>query len=282
MDSAVNVPALLRRYGLRPRKSLGQNFLVSEAALRQVVQAAALPPGAEVLEIGPGLGSLTVQLARVAARVVAVEKDQALLPPLREVLAPFPNVELIAGDALALSPAQVFSQSGYFVVANIPYYITSALLRHLLSASPRPRRLVLTVQREVAERICAAPGALSLLALSVQVFGQPSIQARLPAGAFYPPPKVDSAVVRVDLFPQPRVPEPLLDTFFRLTKAAFAQKRKTLSNALAAGLGWPRPQTSAWLKSIGVDPRRRAQTLSLDEWVALTRSFPPARGDSAT
>lgn len=282
MDPAVNVPALLRRYGLRPRKALGQNFLTDPVALQRVVAAAELPPQAEVLEIGPGLGSLTVLLAQVAARVITVEKDAALLPPLREVLAPYPNVELIQGDALHIAPDTLFEHGGYFVVANIPYYITSALIRHLLTAAHKPQRVVLTVQREVAERICASPGHLSLLAVSVQVFGAPSIRARLPAGAFYPPPRVDSAVVRIDLFPTPRVPPAHLDAFFRLTRAAFAQKRKTLGNALSAGLAWPKQKTIAWLQSMGVDPQRRAQTVSLDEWVRLTQAFVAQPADNAT
>lgn len=273
MDSAINVPDLLRRYGLRPKKALGQNFLVSPAALQQVLRTADLPPQAEVLEIGPGVGSLTRLLAQQAARVVAVEMDTDLLPPLREVLAPFPHVHIVVGDALRFAPEAFFTQSGYFVVANIPYYITSALIRHLLSASVRPQRMVLTVQREVAERICADAGNLSLLALSVQVFGTPRLQARIPAGAFYPPPRVDSAVVRIDLFAEPRIPEARLDAFFRLAKAAFAQKRKTLANALSAGLGWSKGHTTAWLESLGIEPRRRAQTLSLEEWARLTQAF---------
>jgi len=161
----------------------------------------------------------------------------------------------------------------YRVVANIPYYITSALIRHLLEAPQPPELLVLTVQREVAERICAAPGELSLLALSVQVYGQPKIAARIPAGAFYPPPKVDSAVIRLDLYDQPRIPAPLLPTFFRLAKAGFSQKRKTLRNALAGGLGWKPVQAEALLHQAGIDPGRRAETLSLEEWGAMTESY---------
>jgi 16S rRNA (adenine1518-N6/adenine1519-N6)-dimethyltransferase len=181
-----NVPDLLRRYGLRPDKSLGQNFLIDEAALLHVVDAAGIEAEDEVLEIGPGLGGLTRYLAGRACQVVAVEIDGDLLPPLREVLASCPNVRLVHGDILALDPAELMISPGYLVVANIPYYITSALIRHLLEARTRPRRLVLTVQREVAERITAAPGDMSLLALSVQLYGQPRVVAHIPAGAFYP------------------------------------------------------------------------------------------------
>jgi 16S rRNA (adenine1518-N6/adenine1519-N6)-dimethyltransferase len=138
-----------------------------------------------------------------------------------------------------------------------------------LEAELRPQRLVLTVQREVAERICAQPGDLSLLALSVQVYGTPSVTARIPAGAFYPPPKVDSAVVRVDLLPEPRIPHAQLGDFFKLAKAGFSQKRKTLRNSLSGGLGLPPAQTEALLRSAGIDPQRRAETLAVEEWKVL-------------
>ncbi len=272
MDSAVNLPALLRQFGLRPDKRLGQNFLISPAALQKVVEAADLAPDDAVLEIGPGAGALTVRLASRAGRVVAVELDERLRPLLEAVLRPYPNVRLVFGDILQQHPAALMGSGDYAVVANIPYYITSAVIRHLLGGEARPRRMVLTVQREVAQRIVAQPPQMSLLALSVQVFGEARMVARLPAGAFYPRPKVDSAVVRVDITP-PRIPEAQLNAFFRLAKAGFAQRRKTLRNTLAAGLGWPPAQAAALLEGAGIDPRRRAETLSLDEWAVLTAHF---------
>ncbi len=266
----LNVTALLRAHGLSPKKSLGQNFLVDPVALERIVQAAEIDPGRSVLEVGPGLGSLTRYLARAAGRVVAVELDAALIPVLEDVLRETPNVELVHGDILKLDPARLMGQGGYFVVANIPYYITSNLIRHLLEAPLKPQRLVLTVQREVAERISAGPGDMSLLALGVQVYGQPKIVTRIPAGAFYPPPTVDSAVVRVDLYPEPLIPAAQIDTFFRLAKAGFGQKRKTMRNALSAGLGIPPAEVAALLEKAGIDPQRRAETLSLEEWKRLT------------
>jgi 16S rRNA (adenine1518-N6/adenine1519-N6)-dimethyltransferase len=265
--------ALLRAHGLRPKKSLGQNFLVEDSALRQVVAAASIDPSACVLEIGPGLGHLTRYLASAARRVIAVELDQELIPILQEVLSPFPNVTLIQGDILKQDPAVLVDEGGYLVVANIPYYITSTLIRRLLEAPLKPSRLVLTVQKEVAERICADPGHLSLLALSVQVYGQPQVVIRIPAGAFYPPPEVDSAVLRVDLYDQPRVPAAQIGAFFRLTKAGFSQKRKTLRNALSAGLAWEPARAADLLTSAGIDPQRRAETLSLEEWARLVDLF---------
>ena len=271
----LDIPALLRQYHLHPDKRLGQNFLVDESALMNIIRAADLQASDSVLEIGAGLGNLTRYLAASTKQVVAVEVDQRLLPVLRQVVAPFQNVKVVAGDILSLDPGKLMDASqlpyaAYRVVANIPYYITSAVIRHLLEATLKPSSLVLTVQQEVAERICAQPGDLSLLALSVQVYGQPRINLRIPAEAFYPPPKVDSAVVSVKIFPQPVIPRDSLGSFFRLAKAGFSQKRKTLRNALSAGLGWPTNQVETLLEQCGIASIRRAETLSLEEWAYLT------------
>lgn len=265
----LNVPALLRQYALRPDKGLGQNFLVDESALHKIMAVAEVASDEDVLEIGPGLGSLTRHLAIAARSVVAVELDARLIPPLTELLAAYSNVSLVQGDILTLNPAQLITRPDSLVVANIPYYITSALIRHLLESERPPRRMILTVQEEVAGRICAAPGAMSLLSLSVQVYGRPSVKAHIPAGAFYPAPKVDSAVIRIELFPEPCIPSPRLETFFRLAKAGFSQKRKTLRNSLAGGMGWSTPQAAEILQGAGIVSQRRAETLSLDEWRQL-------------
>jgi 16S rRNA (adenine1518-N6/adenine1519-N6)-dimethyltransferase len=264
-----NVPELMRTYGLHPDKRLGQNFLVDQSALKRVVEAASIEAEDTILEIGPGLGSLTCLLAAQAQRVVAIELDHHLIPVLQEVVSPFSNVEIIQGDILQVNLIEILQNPGYLVVANIPYYITSNLIRQLLETQLTPKRLALTVQSEVARRICAEPGDLSLLAISVQVFGKPSIAAQIPAGAFYPPPKVDSAVVRVDLYPHPLIDPQLLKTFFALAKAGFSQKRKTLRNALSGGMRWTPEQASSVLATAGIDPQRRAETLSLEEWSIL-------------
>lgn len=269
----LNVRAILRAHQIYPKKGLGQNFLVDSASLERIVQAAEIPPSSTVLEVGPGLGSLTRYLAQFAERVVAVELDSALISVLEEVLHGVSNVEVVHGDILDLDPAQLIGKDGYWVVANIPYYITSNLIRHLLEAPLKPHRIVLTVQREVAERITARAGEMSLLALGVQVYGNPRIVTRIPAGAFYPPPNVESAVVRVDLYDEPVISANQLDTFFRLAKAGFGQKRKTLRNSLSAGLELPAEQVVHLLLSTGIDPMRRAETLSIEEWRALTEAF---------
>ncbi len=269
----LNIPALLRRYDLRPSRGLGQNFLQENATLQKIVSAAELGPVDDVLEIGPGLGSLTRYLALSARSVTAVELDRKLFPALESVLAPYKNVRLVQGDILKLDPAQLMKTPGYIVVANIPYYITSMVIRHLLEAEQRPSRVVLTVQKEVAERICAVPGKMSLLALSVQVYGKPAIGLTLPAEAFYPAPKVDSAVLTIEVYLQPNLPTDRLDLFFKLIKAGFSQKRKTLRNAISGGLRIAPVEAEEMLSAAGIDPRRRAETLSLEEWGNLVQEF---------
>jgi len=223
-----------------------------------------------VLEIGPGLGNLTFMLASCAKEVIAVEIDPNLIPILESIFANAGNVHIIHGDILNIRISDIIQGPEYVVVANIPYYITSALFRHLLEAENRPARIILTVQYEVAERICAQPGKMSLLALSVQVYGSPELKAKIPAAAFYPQPEVDSAVVRVDLFDTLPIESGQLDLFFRLAKAGFSQKRKTMRNALSAGMAWSKENTAEYLIRAGIDPQRRAQTLSLTEWITLT------------
>lgn len=269
----LDVPALLRSHNLEPRKGLGQNFLTNPVILDKVVEAAGVSKTDSVLEIGPGLGSLTRHLAVSARQVTAVEIDGNLIPILHQVLAGIDNVRVVHADILDLNPVGLMGMEPYVVVANIPYYITSGILRHLLESGNRPGRLTLTVQREVADRICASPGGMSLLALSVQVYGSPNPVLRIPAGAFYPPPKVDSVTLRVDLLPQSRIPADQMNEFFRLAKAGFSQKRKTLRNALSGGLGWKPDQAARLLHTAGIDPQRRAETLSLEEWGRLTGQY---------
>ena len=260
---------LLAKYHLRPHKGLGQNFLSDDNVLAGIADAAGIPEHAAVLEVGPGLGSLTRHLAARAGSVVAVELDKDLVPVLRKELADCPNVEIVEGDILEFPPDEYFKDGDYYVAANIPYYITSAVIRHLLEGKARPKQLALTVQKEVAERICAAPGKLSLLALSVQVYGKADIPMIIPASAFYPEPKVDSAVVRIELYDEPLIPAEEMDDFFELAKAGFGQKRKTLRNAFSSNLHLSSADTEAFLLKAGIDPMRRAETLSIPEWKQL-------------
>jgi 16S rRNA (adenine1518-N6/adenine1519-N6)-dimethyltransferase len=269
----LDVRGLLRHYNLHPKKRLGQNFLVDGAALAKVTAAAELGADDTVLEIGAGLGSLTRHLAAVAGRVLAVEFDADLLPVLHDTLKGYDHIELIQADILRLDLAgRLGLPDGYKVAANIPYYITSAVIRHLLEAPVRPARIVLTLQREVAERIIAQPDDMNLLAVSVQFYSRPSFVARVPAGSFFPRPEVDSEIVRLDVRERPAVVVPDVEDFFRVVKAGFSQKRKQLRNSLSGGLRLEPAQVDVLLADAGVAPQRRAETLSLDEWGAVARA----------
>ncbi|MFM7173296.1 MAG: 16S rRNA (adenine(1518)-N(6)/adenine(1519)-N(6))-dimethyltransferase RsmA [Caldilinea sp.] len=266
------------------KKSLGQHFLADRRYLTPLLEAAALSPTDTVLEIGPGRGILTAALAKTAGCVVAVELDRRLIEPLQQQFADQPQVAVVCGDILELSPEALLAhscpsrqaRSPYKVVANLPYYITSAVLRHLLEAAEPPALAVLMVQWEVAQRICAAPGDLSLLAVSVQYYAEPSLVARVPASAFHPRPKVDSAIVRLQVRPQPAVESPAA-LFFAVVRAGFSQKRKQLHNSLAAGLQLEKWFVQKWLEAAGIDPARRAETLTLTEWGGLSQRLERTR-----
>jgi 16S rRNA (adenine1518-N6/adenine1519-N6)-dimethyltransferase len=274
LPNLLEAKALMRRFGLRPDRRLGQNFLVDGEARKKLIEAARLDANSCVLEIGPGLGALTQSLSRRARRVIAVELDWRLVSVLQQLLAGIPNIELVHGDALKMDLEGLMGEDGYIVVANIPYNITSAIIRKLMEARHKAVRLVLTVQREVAERVVASPGELSLLALSVQLYGAPRIDGLLSARSFYPMPKVDSAILGVDVHRQPALEDNLIPAFFEITRAAFSQKRKQLHNALASALGVPDLQIREWLQTCEIDPGRRAQSLSLQEWKRLVQSGP--------
>jgi 16S rRNA (adenine1518-N6/adenine1519-N6)-dimethyltransferase len=278
VDNSINLPdlnvvELLKSHGLQPDKRLGQNFLIDPTYLHRVADAGNITKDDTVLEVGAGLGSLTRLLGMQAKEVFAVEIDADLIPILKQVTNQFSNIQIIHRDILKIDLGELTNSTSYLVVANIPYYITSNLIRHLLVGNTHPRRVVLTIQREVAERICAQPNKLSLLGLSVQVFGFPKILSRVPAGAFYPVPKVDSAIIRIEIYPAPIIPADQLDTFFQIAKAGFSQKRKMLRNSLSAGLRQDRSTIENLLLEADIEPQRRAETLTLDEWKSLTSGY---------
>jgi 16S rRNA (adenine1518-N6/adenine1519-N6)-dimethyltransferase len=269
----------LAQLGIDPKKSLGQNFLFDDNILANIVAAADLSPTDQVLEVGAGLGSLTRHLAMAAGRVVAVELDQRFFPVLEQGLVHFSNVELVHADILTLDPADYFSRQSpvggpYKVIGNVPYYITGAILRHLLGASLKPSRMVLTVQKEVAERLTAAPPNMSLLAVSVQVYGKVEVVMTVKAGAFWPRPDVDSAVVRITVEPEQSGMRPIFNEalFFPVVRAGFSKKRKQLKNNLK-GLGHNEVAIEEALSKAGIDGRRRAETLSVEEWHRLCEAF---------
>jgi 16S rRNA (adenine1518-N6/adenine1519-N6)-dimethyltransferase len=278
VSAPANPRELLAAYGFFPKKGLGQNFLHDPNAVEKIASIAA--PGADeaVLEIGPGVGALTEALARRARRVVAVELDERLDPILRDRLRPYPHVELVYADILNCDPAVLMGAdaASYSVAANVPYYITSAILRHLLECSAPPRRLTIMMQAEVAEKLIAKPGEMSLLSVSVQFYARAAIAARFPPAVFYPRPDVHSAVVRLEVYPQPPVDAPRT-AFFAVARAGFSQKRKQLRNSLASGLHITADEAAALCAQANIDAQRRPETLTLGEWGALARAW-QARG----
>jgi len=283
---------LLRQYDIVPRKSLGQNFLVDPTAPQRITDCAELASDDTVLEIGAGLGTLTYALALRSQRVIAVETDPTLVAVLKRELGEHTNVTIVEGDILKINPAALLGTvsevesiplwgslvPNYVVVANLPYYITSAVIRHILESTIRPRRMVVTVQREVALRMVAQPDDMSVLSVSTQFYSNPRIVMRLKRGAFHPAPKVESAVVRLDVHENPPVPVDNIQNFFKIVRAGFAQKRKQLRNSLAAGLSLPPAVVEESLSGFGVDYRRRAETLSLPEWSTVYNSLQPYTG----
>lgn len=266
----------LKARGIVPRKSLGQNFLADEATARRIVDAAEIGQSDLVFEIGPGTGALTTRLAKYAGWVVAIELDQTLIPALREELGEARNVTIVHDDALKVDFAQLAQEATRAFgnpfqvtrfVANLPYYITSAAIRRILECGLSVATVVLTVQAEVAERVTAQPPNMSLLAVSVQFYGRPELLFRIPPSQFYPRPGVESAVLRIKPHNQP--PDVDAQKFFRVVKAGFSQPRKQLRNTLATGLGITKAEAEAALGQSGIEPSRRSETLSLEEWKRL-------------
>ncbi|MFC1982955.1 16S rRNA (adenine(1518)-N(6)/adenine(1519)-N(6))-dimethyltransferase RsmA [Chloroflexota bacterium] len=259
---------LLRRSGLKARKGLGQHFLIDEEVLQLIASAAELTPTDTVIEVGPGFGVLTEELARRAGQVFAVELDNNLAAILKQTSAPHSNVTVINQDIMEIDPASL-TNSPYKVVANLPYYITSIVLRHFLEASPKPEMMMVMVQKEVAEAIAAEPGRRSVLSISVQLYGKPRIIDYVPAQSFYPAPEVDSAILKIEVYPQPAVAIRDEKSFFEVVQAGFTASRKQIANSLAQGLGISKAEALSLLEKANVAPQRRAETLTLEEWAQL-------------
>jgi 16S rRNA (adenine1518-N6/adenine1519-N6)-dimethyltransferase len=271
-----NPKTLMDMYRIDPKKSLGQNFLHDPNTLRKISETANAQPGDVMVEIGPGTGALTKMLAEQYPHneIIAVELDRRLQPILERELATLPNVRVVYADILEIDLITLVGDRPYMVVANVPYYITTAILRHLLQNTiPRPTRIVLTVQYELAERVCARAGDMSILAVSVQFYGQPHLVTKLSNGVFWPRPEVDSAVLRIDTYPEPPVPVPTEKLFFQVVKAGFSQKRKQLKNAISGGLQLKPKIARALLEEADIDPKRRAETLLLEEWGRLSMVY---------
>ena len=265
---------ILHRFKLRADKKLGQNFLIDESVVRRIVEAAELTPEDTVLEVGPGIGTLTQGLAESGASVVAVELDKRLLPVLDVTLEGYDNVRIVNGDILQVDIMEQVQKPGFKCCANLPYYITTPIIFAILEKRLPMERLVVMVQNEVAERMAAKPGSKDYGALSVaiQYFTEPEIAFIVPPSSFIPAPSVDSAVIVCKRRSTPPVEVCDENLFFRVVKAAFSLRRKMLSNSLK-NMGIKGEQVTKWLELAGVDGKRRAETLSLEDFAALTNTF---------
>lgn len=276
LSNIKTVREILSRHGFTFSKKLGQNFIVNPSVCPRIAEEGGARPDTGVLEIGPGIGVLTWELAARAKKVVAIELDQRLLPVLDETLSEFSNVTVLHADVLKIDLESLirreFSGMEVVVCANLPYYITSPILMRLLEARLPVKAITVMVQKEAAVRICAAPGERNAGALSAAVhyYAQPRVLFSVSRGSFLPAPEVDSAVIRLDVRPQPAVSPPDEALFFRVIRAGFSQRRKTLANSLSSGLGMEKGQVGAALVQAQIEPSARAEQLTLEDFCRLT------------
>jgi 16S rRNA (adenine1518-N6/adenine1519-N6)-dimethyltransferase len=274
--SPSEIKILLAKYESRPNKRLGQNFLIDKNVLQKIVETAGIKPDDIVLEVGPGIGTLTQELAKNAGKVIAVEKDKKMTDILTDVLksSNVQNVQIINADILKIEKLEKLKN--YKVVANIPYYLTSPLIRKFLEDKNPPEEIILMIQKEVAQRICAKPPNMSLLAVSVQFYAEPKIISYVSKNCFYPAPKVDSAVIKIVPRGQTSRPTGGLtspDLFFKIVKAGFSQPRKQLLGNLSKTLKLDKKEVEAWLLQNNINPTQRAETLSISDWSNLSNSY---------
>lgn len=262
---------IMREYKIFAQKKLGQHFLVDQKVLDEIIKTAQLKPSDTILEIGPGLGTLTRSLANVAKRIIAIEKDPDVIKVFKSINADLTGVLLLQKNALSLEKDFFKSQniSSYKLVANLPYYLTSPIIRFFLQVKPRPKIMVLMVQKEVAERIVAQPPNTSLLSIAVQFYGEPSIVKEVSNTSFWPKPKVDSAIIKILPHAKKLYKVSSEQRFFRMVKAGFGEKRKQLHNSLSGGLNLSSEIVKKALIKSQIDNTRRAQTLTIPEWIKL-------------
>lgn len=291
LTSKTTVKSLLAKYNIRPSKRLGQNFLVDKSVLRKITQAADLECRNVVLEIGPGIGTLTWELAHQTKRVITVEKDTKMIEILKETLRDYRNIKIIHADALKIDLKNYKLQTiNYKLIANLPYNIASAVIRKFLEAKNPPQEMVLMIQKEVAQRICAKPPRMNLLAVSVQFYvhpvrnevsngARPKIISYVSKKSFWPSPKVDSAIIKIVPCPAAagQGEDRFRDKFFKIVKAGFSQPRKQLINNLTrlrqSQSRREKEKIKTWLLKNKIQPFQRAETLTIKDWINLTKTF---------
>jgi 16S rRNA (adenine1518-N6/adenine1519-N6)-dimethyltransferase len=274
------IKKLLLNYSTRPIKRLGQHFLTDKNVLQKIIQAANLRPEDIILEIGPGIGTLTIELAKRVKKVVAVEKDFKMLAVLKEVLKDYKNVKIVQGDILKVNLKKFnLRPNGYKIVANIPYYLTSRLIRNFLETKNPPKEMVLMIQKEVAQRIIAGSPKTNLLAVSVRFYAKPEIIYFVSKKSFWPQPKIDSAIIKITVSKkQSKINKNL---FFKIVRAGFLQPRKQILNNLSKGLALSMPKglkldkerIKSWLRQNKISPTQRAETLTVNDWLNLVKTF---------
>lgn len=285
LTSKKNIKNLLKKYDARPLKRLGQNFLVDKSILRKIIESAELKKEDIVLEIGSGIGTLTQEIAKKVKKVIAIEKDKKMVQILRETLVDFKNVEKIHTDILKLD-LKLYTLKPYKIVANLPYYIVSPVIREFLDYNPPttssrlrrapaknpPKLMILMVQKEVAQRICAKPPKTSLLSVSVQFYAKPEVIDFVPRNSFWPQPKVNSAILRISRICT-NLPRINTNLFFKIVKTGFSQPRKQLVNNLSKVLELDKEGVKEWLLKNKIKPSQRAETLTIKDWIKLTRNW---------
>jgi len=276
LTSSKVIKNLLKKQGAAPLKGLGQNFLIDKSVLKKIIDSANLQPDDIILEIGPGIGTLTRELAKKVKKVIAVEKDKKMVEILKETLEGFKNIEIIEGDVLKMDFSDYQLQTtNYKLIANLPYYIVSPVIRKFLESKNPPKEMVLMIQKEVAQRVCAKPPDMNLLAVSVQFYAKPEILFYVSKNSFWPKPKVDGAVIKIlpNKIRRTVLRKAERDFFFRVVKAGFSQPRKQLCNNLANGLKLNKMEVKEWLLKNKINPSQRAETLTIKDWIRLTKNF---------
>ncbi len=268
-----SIQDLLKEHQICPSKRLGQNFLVDKEAVKKIVEAAGLELEDVILEVGPGLGILTQELAKRAKKVIAVEKDQNMIEILRTTLKDLKNVEVIQGDIRKIDTKYHTPNTRYKIVANLPFYLAAPVIRQFLEVENPPKEMVLVVQKEVGQRICAKPPDMNILAVSVQIYAKPKIVSYISKKSFWPSPKVDSAIIKITINKKQLTTDQNL--FFKIVKAGFSQPRKQLINNLSKGLDLEKEKIQNWLSKNNVQPTQRAETLKVQDWINLTKTIKP-------
>ncbi len=267
LTSVKTIKELLSKHNTKPSKTMGQNFLIDQLTLNNIIEASNIKKEDTILEIGPGIGTLTQELAKKAGKIVAIEKDTAMIGILKENLKDYKNIEIIQGDARYYN----FDFKNYKVVANIPYYLTSPIIRKFLELENKPSVIVLMVQKEVAQRICQKPPKMSLLAVSVQFYAEAEIISYVSKGKFWPSPKIDSAIIKI--VPHKNNPPVPIELFFKVVKAGFLHPRKQLGSNLSNALKKDKEEIHLWLLKNNIQPNQRAETLTIQDWIHLTDSY---------